>query len=209
MWSFAWCLASQGTARLETCTLGPNRCASALVLQSLMRQFVFVLWHPLACWCTLAAPGSHADPCKPHRLNWKRPPQTPCRRSVLPPTAVRLASRSREGSETGLAEGAAAAAATAGGGGGGGNISSPLQQAQQADSGAGAAGAAGPAGPAGTAGTAAAGGTKEQGGGKEAGGAGHKKGSSWWRRLTRKKGLQWSDYRIGAVCNQSWEEVGR
>jgi diacylglycerol kinase (ATP) len=107
----------------------------------------------------------------------------PNRRSVLPPTAVRLASRSREGSETGLADEAAAAATAAARGGDehGGGGTAVAQKAQQAD---------------GSAGAAAAGAAKEPGVGKEAKQDGHKKGSSWWRRLYRNKGLQWSDYRI-------------
>ena len=109
---------------------------------------------------------------------------------MLPPTAVRLACRSREGSQTGLADKAAAAeaaaaatAASSGHAGGGG--AAHVQQAQQAGGSTGAACAAAAA--------------KEAGQGKGSGRDGHKKGSSWWRRLYRKKGLQWSDYRIGAI----------
>lgn len=137
----------------------------------------------LQCACGLWNPQlrtPHLPPAPAHNC--------PCRRSVLPPTAVRLASRSREGSQTGLADKAAAAeaaAAAASGGHAGGGAAAHAQQAQQADGSAGAAG------------TAAAAKEAEQGRGARR--DGHKKGSSWWRRLYRKKGLQWSDYRIGAI----------
>lgn len=112
-----------------------------------------------------------------------RPPhQLPCRRSVLAPTAVRLALRSREGSQTELH----AAGAAVAGAGEGGSGAAPTQQ-QHADGGAAAGAGAGAAGAA-----AAAAATKGPGGSR-------KKSGSWWRRLYRKMWLQWGDYQIGAA----------
>lgn len=208
-------LASQDIARLDACTLGPNRWVVELAPHALRVE---------AGCCRARSVNCSMPKCPV--LRFQAPPR---RRSVLLPTAVRLASRSREGSLNGSAEEAAPAAGTAaesGGGEGRGRGGMPLaQQAQQPDGvaggvGAGGAGTAsapaaaaaqeaagGAAAPEAAGGAAAAAGgaaAREPGGGSSEapGKGGHqqdKKGSSWWRRLYRNKGLQWSDYRIGAL----------
>ena len=102
---------------------------------------------------------------------------------MLPPSAVRLALRSREGSQTELH----AAGAGAAGAGEGGNRAAPVQQ-PRADG-----GTAGPGAEAAGAAAAVVATAREPGGSR-------KKSGSWWRRLYRKKGLQWGDYRIGALA---------
>ena len=108
-----------------------------------------------------------------------------CRRSVLPPTAVRATLRGSGSSGLLIrlgTEGAAAAAAAGEAGG------SEQQQQQQA----GEAGARSSSPFAGAAAAAAAAPAKKDGGSRL-----QRKKSSWWRRLYGTKTLQWQDYRIG------------
>ncbi len=171
--------------------------------------------HEAHCWLAMfswlfSAPSSgkwlavptaaHASLCLPPSL-----PPLALRRSVLPPTTVRLALRSPGGSRSQLDQlGSAADREVA--------TTQPLDDdasstAGLSDISTAAATTPGerrhrqqPATPPQAhrpAPTDGATGAAAGGGGGGGGGSGKKKRSSWWRRLYRPKHLQWQDYRIG------------